>query len=219
MHKRIFLFALVFTSSVFGCSGDASHRPSIEAFEVSKNCPNVCWLGISPGATSANEATAIVMNADEIEREQFFKISESGIQTIWKTDKSNTFTANVWINFDNDIVKSINFGPVAPFTVNDFASLLGEPNKIVIKLDRTIDGGNIVMYAAYFSRYEASIFVYPGSWNGPNPDDYIESLVLNAEFTYPRDLEEELQQPWLGYEHLQEYLPGQDLPSGPYTSP
>jgi hypothetical protein len=181
--------------------------------------PHVCWLGINPGVTSIDDAVAVLMTSDQIDRARFFKRTDSGIQTIWKPDTSNIYIANVWVNFDGNLVKSINFGTLAPFTMKDLISLLGEPDKIMIRLYETIDGGDVVTYAVYFSNYKAGLYVNPGSWNGPNPDDLIDSLILNSEFVKPRSYMETKEQPWLGYDRLKEYLPGQKLPIGPYNGP
>jgi len=220
MNKLPLLMILLIISCAPNLSGNDAYQPSLEAFEVSEKCPNICWLGIHPETTSVDEAIAVIMKSKQINRKEFLQISDVSLQTVWGyTDKTGTFSSDVWINFDSGFVRSIHFGQLAPFSIKDFVSMLGEPDKILIKIDHTIDGGDLVTYSLYFSSRKASLFVYPGSWDGPNPDDYITSLVLNSEFTYPKIFEGEKQQSWIGYGHLQDYLPEQELPSGTYTPP
>jgi hypothetical protein len=190
--------------------------PRLEAFKVDSKCPHVCWLGINPGVTSSEDALAILMASNEIDHASFFKRSESRIQTEWKTDKSNLYSADVWVNFEAGLVQSINFGTMAPFRMKDLISLLGEPDEILIRLDHTTDGGDIVTYATYSSTIRTTIYVYPGSRDGPNSEDFIDSLVLNSDLVFPIGFKKVQPQQWRGYGHLRDYLPGQELPSGPY---
>jgi hypothetical protein len=202
----------------YGCVEDKEIQPSINAFEVSESCPNVCWLGIHPGTTTTAEAVEIVMTSNQMDREDFVQVLDTEIQTVWGfTDQSGAYRSRVYINFNNGLVESIGLSMMKPFTLGDFISLLGEPDIIVIEIDHTIHGNDIVNYAVYFSVKRVSISVYPGAWDGPNSQDFIETVVLNSEFTYHPFFKEAKQQPWLGYGQLDKYLPGQELPSGPYV--
>jgi hypothetical protein len=210
--KMIFCILLV-TLSAYGCAISFGKQSPIDAFEVNENCPNVCWLGINPGRTILDDAIKILSSSGEIDQGRFFKISEDGVQTVWKIGGLFTaHTSDVYVSAEDGLVKSISLGPVSTLTMGDFVHLFGEPDKIIIRIDKTIDGGDILMYSVFFSSYKASIFVYPGNQNGPTAQDTVASLVLNADFTYPSSFDEVVQQTWLGYGHLKDYLPEQAFP-------
>lgn len=221
MKKTVLLTILFLSSCVSKLSDNRAYQPSFEAFEVSDKCPSICWLGINPGTTSIDEAISIVMGSNKINRDEFLQITNTSLQSVWAyTDTSGVYKSNISLIFSNGVVESIYFNTLTPFTLSDFVRLLGEPDIIIIELDKTVDSGDLVHYAVYFSLSRTSLSVYPGSWNGPNPHDYISTLVLNAEFTHPEFFFiQEKQQPWIGYERLQEYLPDQELPLGTYTPP
>ncbi len=215
MIKTCFLaLALGFSAcSSLGRSAEAGQSPRLSAFEADETCPRVCWLGINPGVTRMDTAKRVLQASDQIDRARFYRETASSIQTVWKTDESDTYWANVWLISDGDLVQSIRFGTVAPFTLDDLIVLLGQPDAVVIGVDHTVDGGDIVTYAVYFSKFKASLAVYPASPDGPSPTDVVESLVLNSEFLYPENLNDAGMQPWLGYGMLQEYLRANPTPS------
>ena len=159
------------------------------------------------------------MASNQINHEKLFQRSDTGLLTLWFTDETKTYYSYVGLTFEGNLVKSIEFNLLTPFKMNYFISLFGEPDTIIIDLDHTIDGGNLVNYAVYIPHSKVSLSVYPGSWDGPNPEDPIRSMTINAEFTYSIFLKKVKQQPWLGYGHLKDYLPGQELPTGPYGTP
>jgi hypothetical protein len=189
---------------------------SIAAFEAGKECPHVCWLGIQPEITSADNAISILMASNQINHEKLFQRSDTELLTQWYTDETKTFYSDVWLMFEGKLVKSITFNLLTPYNMNYFISLFGAPDTIIIDLDQTIDGGNLVNYAVYFSQDKVSLSVYPGSWDGPNPEDPIRGMTINSEFTYSIFLKKVKQQPWQGYGHLKDYLPGQEIPFGSY---
>ena len=91
--------------------------------------------------------------------------------------------------------------------------MFGEPDTIIIRLDNTTDGGDLVEYAAYFPSHRVSFSVATGYLDGPNSQDYIAALTLNAEFTYSKFFKDEKPQSWLGYGRLKEYLPDVEIPA------
>jgi hypothetical protein len=196
-------------------SATPSRVPIGSSFTFNQECPHVCWLGINPGITTPDEAEDILMAAKKIDQDRLFQRSRTELKTIWFTENTNTFYSRVWLHFDGNTISSIHFNMLSPFTVGDFISRLGEPNSIIIELDDPTDGAVRTEYAVYFSPQKVSLSVYPGSWDGPSPNDKVDALTLNAEFTYSIFLSEGTKQPWLGYGRLDEYLPGQVLPTGP----
>ena len=212
--NTILLSLIIFLAS---CSLKNSNSANAEfSFVVNEDCPNVCWLGIHPGTTSIEDAKLILMTSDQIKKNDFFQVTNDGLQSVWRySDKSNNYVSDFQLYFNNDTVSSIQFNTLAPFTLGDFISLLGEPETIIIKLDKTIDGGDLVHYAVYFPLQRVSLSVYPGSWDGSSQGDQISLLTLNGEFTYSFFLKGEQPQLWLGYGHLDEYLPGVEIPKHP----
>jgi hypothetical protein len=219
--KKIMLIWLVLLTSCAPIYSTILNNdpPSVKAFEVGEKCLHVCWLGIQPEITSANEAISILMASNQINHEALFKRSGTGLQTIWFTNGTKTVYSYVWLTFQDNLVKSIQFQQLVPFRMKHFLSIFGEPDAIIIDLDHTIDGGDLVNYAVYIPQYKVSLSVYPGSWDGPNPEDLVGPMTIDADFTYSFFLNGVKQQPWLGYGHLKDYLLGQELPSGPYTPP
>lgn len=53
------------------------------------------------------------------------------------------------------------------------------------------------------------LLVSPGNIDGPNPNDYVNLLVANVEFS------DDNRQPWKDYDHIEEYLPGVEFPETP----
>ena len=219
--KRILILSLLLINSCQSVSGDKKMQyiPMTDAFKVSESCPNVCWLGIQPGKTSISEAEVILKSSDYINRDKLFTVSETELRTIWFTENTKKYYSRISLFFKDNVVTSIKFNLMAPFRVKDLISLFGEPNTIFIKLDHTIDGGDLVNYEMYFSSHKISLSVYPGSWDGPNSEDGVRGLVLYEKPTYYTAYNQGDEQPWLGYGHLKDYLPGQKLPRGPYTGP
>ncbi len=210
MKSCVLALSVVLTacSSLSGATG-AAQSPRVSECEADETCPRVCWLGINPGVTSIEAAKRLLLASSQIDRARFYKETASGIQTVWKTDESNTYWANVWLTSDGNLVRTIRLGTLAPFKLNDLVVLLGQPDEIAISLDRTVDGGDIVDYALYFSKFKASVGVYPGNPDGPGPSDFVDSLILNSESVdsvYSQSLNNAARQPWLGYGRLEQYL-------------
>ena len=58
------------------------------------------------------------------------------------------------------------------------------------------------------------IGVYPAGETGPDPTDNVLILWLNTEFNYSTPpFSWGKSQPWLGFGHLKDYLPGIEIPT------
>lgn len=188
-----------------------------KVFVADDHCLHFCWLGINPGVTSAEEARTLLEGSKRID---IVDISETSIEAMW----SNYY--HVFVHFEKDLVKSIDFDglELSSSTVKDFIQFLGEPDEVRIATYTTYHCDHIA-YLIYYSSQKIMVEVQQGSWDGPNPNDWIDGITLNTEFdnsflqsrSIPKIYDNQLSspQPWLGYGHLQEYLPGQKLPTGP----
>jgi hypothetical protein len=190
------------------------YPPSINAFDISEQCPHICWLSINPGITSAQQAHTLLRASDQIDQ-SIFHASEDGIETNWFLEKTKTFDSYVDVSSMEGIVESISFDGLSPFILNDFIGLIGEPDEISIRVNRAADA-EFVSYMVYYTTKKTRIWVLAGSYTGPDPDDRIEMLVLSTEFntlspSWLADYDN-YRQPWLGYGHFKDYLPGVATP-------
>lgn len=199
---------LLLVACAVGDGVDMANSNSLEevGIEFGEDCPYGCWLGIRPGYTEQGLAITILETEQQINDEELFQVSDEKIDTIWFTDSSQTFSSPVRLEIQANLIESIHFDHLTPIRVDDFIRVLGEPDKIVIALDETIDGGTLVYYAMYFSVKKVTISVYPGNSSGPHPKDFVRSLTLNETFTVSQFFEDVESQPWLGYGRLDEYL-------------
>ena len=139
--KKVFLaFCLLLTSCSLDLSSpptqgiQESYPPLLEAFESNEQCPNICWLGIHPGTTTAEQAILAIRNLEQFS-EEFIEQTDRNIQAYWFTENTKTLGSHVTVNFsDKGIVESLSMGPLTPFTVGDFVNLLGEPDEISLSV-------------------------------------------------------------------------------------
>ena len=219
--KKISILALLFLTGCEFIHPDFAYKhkeffhPSIESFEVSEQCPHVCWLGINPSVTTFKEANAILRSSNRIDQKSLQSSINNRIE--WYAGKLNTFGWSVGIPTKNNLVESINFGNGwAPFVLSDFISLMGEPDEISIRIERPADAV-YVTYTVFYSKTNTRIFVNVGSDSGPDPNDSVDELFLNTDF-YSGDFSNwyieliSAHQPWQGYGHLKEYLSDQKVP-------
>lgn len=207
--KNLFLLCLLILS---GCQLSdkrvVKYFSSINVFSSGQQCPHICWLGINPGTTTVDRAEAIVRASNQIDQ-KWTQITDSDIFAVWYPGKPQTFPSNVGIQFEKGLVKSISFTKL-PFTLDEFIKLLGEPEKININ-DVLVADAEFIAYKVYFPSQKVMIEFYPGSPNGPDPNDTATGLLLNTEFisgiTSGHGPGPGVQ-PWLGYGHLNDYLPG-----------
>jgi len=205
--KKIFigLFLLLLTS----CQSSSP----IEAFDVSKNCPHVCWLGINPGVTTEADTKAILNKSNQIKQRSIIE-DESGIQAEWYP--VNSFPNRVGITIENGFAKQISISNVYPLTVGDLVSLFGEPDEIGISINLAADA-TYVDYILFYSTWQSAIFAFTINNNGPDPKDTIDILMLIDKLDLnnsPKWLVEKyvIRQPWLGFGHLKDYFPGRNIP-------
>jgi hypothetical protein len=190
-----------------------SKIPKMDAFEVSENCPYLCWKGISPGKTTYTEARHILQTSWDVDQRSF-RSRNKNMYVNWFTERTRMRSADVWILVENDVVQSITFGTLGPFQLEDFVSLLGEPE--LIEFEYQNYGRPLIKYTVHFHKYCLSLIVVTGFTRGPHPHDYIGNLTIrNKVLCSPGFDENELIQPWLGYGRLDEYLPGYDFPASP----
>jgi len=189
-----------------------SYSP-IEAFDVSENCPHVCWLGINPGVTTDTDAKAILDNTNRIKQKSIV-VDELGIGAEWYP--VNSFPNRIGITIENGIAKQISISNVYPLTVGDLVSLFGEPDEIGISINLAADS-TYVDYILFYSARQSAIFSSTINNNGPDPKDTIFILMLIDKLdlkSSPKWLVEkyDIRQPWLGFGHLKDYFPGQKIP-------
>jgi len=196
--------------------------PSLEAFDASEKCPYICWLGINPGMTSAEQAHDLLRASDQIDQKTFH-VSKEGIGTIWFTEKSKRIYSSVGITFANGLVKSVSFDNLRLFKMGDFINLIGEPDEISIRVDRAPDA-EYISYMVYYGKRKTIIWVLTGSNTGPEPTDPIQMLIISTNLETPRspnwlaDFDNQRQR-WLGYGHVEDYLPGVATPVSDLPTP
>lgn len=216
--KRIFLVTFLLIAS---CSPSPSPTPditpSLDAFEFSEWCPDMCWLGIKPGYTTEEGAREMLIASDQIAEGEIHEL-DSSIHVDWFSTMEKTFTSNAFIIFRDGLVQRISFTILRPFTIQDFINLLGEPDEISLSLEEPPDAYPYIIYTLYYNTTQTRISAPTSIKTGPNPIDNIDLLTINADFDdqdLPTWMIEDYRnrQPWLGYGHLEEYFPDQMLPT------
>jgi hypothetical protein len=188
---------------------DANAAEALAAFDFSSKCPNVCWLGIQPGVTATKEALGKLKSSSQ---NNLFNQTETEIHTIWYKG-ARRFESNVYLTLNNGSVRSISIDSMFVVKMSHIFKLLGEPNNIDILLVHPPDNVPYVQYSIYYKQQKITVVVTDGEWDGPNQNDKIEGIILGEDFKGGRI------QPWRGYGHLQDYLPGETVPTGPYPTP
>jgi hypothetical protein len=213
MKRIAFIVILIITGCKLLPNSETSTAvpPSMSAFEFSNRCSHVCWLGINPTRTTAIEAKSLIASSNQIDKKSL-EISDAGISAVWLIEKTDTFKSYVRIQFHEGLVTGIGFS-LLPFTMNDFISQLGQPDKISIWAEQGPDG-SYVSYAVYYLMQKTRLYVTSGDWNSPDPFDTIYNLDLNVDFKNNGYLVpiKGIVQPWLGYGHIKDYLPGVEIP-------
>lgn len=184
----------------------------IEAFDISENCPHVCWLGINPGTTTATNAIKILNKSSHIEQKSITGDEKTGIQAEWYAVRN--FSNSIGISFKDDIVTQIYVSNVYPLSMGDLVKYLGEPDGISVKLNIVADAV-YVDYILFYSLRQSAILAFTINNNGPDPADKIDWIVLATDLSKSNWLGDSYadRQPWLGFGHLKEYFPGQDIPN------
>jgi hypothetical protein len=183
--------------------------PQLEGFDFGQSCPHGCWLGMNPGITKVDKAKAILQASNQIDKSQYL-IYPDGIITSWRPENLKNAICTVGVHFEKGVVDTLYLTNV-PYTVNDFVRTMGQPDIIRIKVQRAIVDS--VAYAIYFSSRKVMVEVLYADWTGPAPNDR-GTVLLNVKPdlpTSPVDWGES--QPWLGYGHIRDYLPGVEIPT------
>jgi hypothetical protein len=187
----------------------SGYQPSVEAFQFNEKCPHLCWLGINPGVTTAEDAYKIVSTSAQVNRSSL-EATDTGILVNWFTEKTRKLNSRVYVRLEKGVVSTISFQGMAPFVLKDLVTLIGEPDGI--NIDMNIYGNIMEMpYGAYY--YSKLILISADSADtGLNPNDPINTLVLNL--TY----DQKIFRNWVGYGHLAEYFKGKEVHQHP-TNP
>ncbi len=169
---------------------------------IDERCSHVCWSGINPGVTSADKARMIL-----------------GTTQTEKYETTQGYDTHISVYFEKDLVKSIYFEGLADpiHTLRNYIQLLGKPDEIRSAVWGVYHCDSLA-YLLYFSSRKTTLEIINGGSNGPNPEDWVFEVALNVEYddavlqlragkVYDDKLSE--RQPWLGYGHFQDYLPGQ----------
>ncbi len=201
----------LFLALTTGCASTPASLP----FLYNQECPHVCWLGMNPGTTTAEEARTLLSSSHQIDQDSYIE-DESGIRVEWSA-KKNAPSARVGIVIDNGIVTKINFLFTTSVKIQEFINVLGEPDQIsIIKIEAA--EGTYFEYIIYYMAPKVLIYVSPIGKNGPSSDDAVNILYLNIDLNdsnVPKWVLEhkDLRQPWLGFGHLEEYLKNRPAPS------
>ncbi len=179
---------------------------SLEAFTINDQCLHICWLGINPGVTTVEEARALLRASDQIDQKNFYATA-TYIQTNWFFQEKTWYCQAV-VDFGQGRAKTIALrGSVV--TMDEIIHLFGEPDKIKIGIYES-PHEDVVAYALYYSSRKTLLYAVSRGWDGPNPNDNVNTIILNTdEF----GSESDAVQPWSGYGHLRDYLPGAKIPT------
>lgn len=180
---------------------------------VDVHCSHLCFQGINPGVTSAVEARTILGTT-----------SQSDTYLTYWNERAVVTT------FENGLVKSINFSSQSNelnFEMVDFLQLFGDPAEIRIEVFPGIECP-IGKYFVYYPSQKLVLYVaFFAYGEGPSPMDFPSEMTLNTEFDdntfvglwgqplYEPEKYPFKRQPWLGFGHIHDYLPGRSLPTGP----
>ena len=176
-----------------------TYTPLVEAFKTSDQCPNICWMGIHPGTTSAEEAFRLISNSDQF-NQQVTQQNDQSIKARWYTEKTKKFGASVYITVSDGLVKSIRMGKLIPFTIEDFINLLGAPSEISFWVGKDIHDSIFTIYTIYYPSTQTILKAHISGIRGPDPNDIIEV------FDTGNEISDDSFQPWLGYGEVEKYF-------------
>ncbi|MBT7190806.1 MAG: hypothetical protein HN916_11490 [Anaerolineae bacterium] len=210
----LLLFLLLCCMLTIGVGKEVFFRQPIKAFELSEECPNICWLGIHPGTTTTEETLDFLFTSNLIDRDSIV-MSSDGIRVAWVTQVTNIHMGYVGIAFEEELVTVVS-GSLSQVTVGDVIQLLGEPDEISFELIIPPDSAQYILYMLHYSSPKAMFEVDPvGHIVGPASDDSVNIFYINASGEPISNWKVDAyknRQPWLGYGHLEEYLPEEDIP-------
>lgn len=175
---------------------------SLDAFSINDQCPHICWLGINPGVTTVEEARTLLQASDQVDQKNFYQTA-TYIQTNWFFEEK-TWYCQAFISFSQGRVKKVDL--CTTFTLDEAIHLFGEPDQIKIGIYSSPHEA-VVAYALYYSARKTLLWIVSYGWDGPNPHDNVQSIILNTDGTNEFGYESDVVQPWLGYGHIKDYLP------------
>lgn len=183
--------------------------PVIPPFEYNQKCPNVCWLGINPDITTAEEARKLINSSNQIDQGSSIE-DKNGVSVEWFTKQMGVNPARVGMVLDNGKVSSLNFLFPAGVQIQEFIDLLGEPDEIRV---RKVEAAELtyIEYIVYFTSIKAVALASSKSDDDPSLEDWAELLILNNWSDDPNApnwllQHKDFHQPWLGFGHKDEYL-------------
>jgi len=183
----------------------SGYKTNVGAFTAGEACPHICWMGINPGVTTAEQAHNLLKASDQID--QNMEVTDTGIVTHWFTEKTKKYNAQAYVRMENGVVKSIALTDTSPFVLKDLIAIFGEPSGI--NIDMNIYGDIMEMpYGAYYFEREAFISA-DATELGVQPNDAVHTIILNVPY------KESLFRPWEGYGHLTEYFAGKEVHQHP----
>ena len=183
--------------------------PVNPSFVYNQKCPNVCWLGINPGVTTAEETKMLLSSSSQIDQGSYIE-DKSGISVEWFNKQMDVNPAHVGIVLDNGVVSNVNFLFPSSVQIQEFIDLLGEPDEISV---RKVEAAEVtyIEYVIYFTSIKAVVLASTKGDDDPSLEDWAELLILNNKpniSNAPNWLlkHKDFRQPWLGFGHKDEYL-------------
>jgi hypothetical protein len=211
----VLILALLFLASCKRLDLESTKvHPLINAFEYSDKCPLACWMGIHLGTTTAKEALTILEASSQIIPGSL-KILDNELRGQWFSTRETTAESVFYIVLSKGFAESIVFSSLYAFTMANFTKLFGDPSEMTIWVEDSPDGPYLT-YVVFYSSPKIAILGDPlGSFSGPSSGDQIQNLWINMDYeTVEATVVDEgnHRQAWIGYGHLQEYLPGFVVP-------
>jgi hypothetical protein len=125
----------------------------------------------------------------------------------------------VGIGTENDVVSALSFQLLKKISLGDLIAVFGEPSEISIA-DSDAPDAIYLYYILYYPEIQVMIDVHNYDYSGPQANDFPLFLGINLEFDGDKLPNWQARkyadrQPWLGYGHIEEYLPGVILPERP----
>ncbi|MBK9927746.1 MAG: hypothetical protein IPP66_20940 [Anaerolineales bacterium] len=170
-----------------------------------ESCQTVCWFGVEPGVTTADDAVALLANNGKF-GVRLSKITDPSIYADWFVGKDRTLT-QVSMQVEDGLVKYIIMQSMCCARVKYVVDSLGVPDGADANIYQAPDL-TVTNYHIYYLEKKMVLFVVDYDLQGLDQDAFTEAIFLGDEFSV------ENMQPWIGYGYLKEYLPGQAWPTG-----
>jgi hypothetical protein len=179
-------------------------------------------MEIQPGVTTRKEAWEFLQSSEQVDQKSI-RSNESGFGFSWFVDRQKKFYYKVGIGTENDVVSALSFQLLKNIALGDLIAVFGEPSEISIA-DSDAPDAIYLYYILYYPEIQVMIDVHNYDYSGPQANDFPRFLGINLEFDGDKlpnwqGGKYADRQPWLGYGHIEEYLPGVILPEKPSESP